>query len=316
MLDKSINSMLSAIEIYNKPNFSYREETFSILAINSWELLFKAILLKNVSYKCDFLFIKEPILKKNGQKSLRKRNKLNRVGNPITIGIFDAIKKLNERNIKISDTLNSSIEALVELRDNAIHFVNEREISKEIQELGFACIKNYMNFIKKFKVEIDLSKYNFYLMPLAYVDSKVYSKSIITEEVRKYLEFIKSKVDFQEGNDDFTVAISIDVKFNKSNSFDGIGIKYQPDGIPISLSEEEIKTRFPLDHKKITTRAKKRYSNFKQDKGFNEIMKKIKSDESLCYIRKLDPENPKSNKKPFYSSNIWQELDQFYSKTK
>lgn len=34
-LDKSINSMLSAIEIYNKPNFSYREETYAILAINS-----------------------------------------------------------------------------------------------------------------------------------------------------------------------------------------------------------------------------------------------------------------------------------------
>lgn len=31
LLDKSVNSMLSAIEIYNKPNFSYREETFAIL---------------------------------------------------------------------------------------------------------------------------------------------------------------------------------------------------------------------------------------------------------------------------------------------
>lgn len=42
MLEKSIAAMLSAIEIYNKPDFKYREETFSVLCINSWELLFKS----------------------------------------------------------------------------------------------------------------------------------------------------------------------------------------------------------------------------------------------------------------------------------
>jgi hypothetical protein len=42
LLDKSVSAMISAIEIYNKPDFKYREETFAILAINSWELLLKA----------------------------------------------------------------------------------------------------------------------------------------------------------------------------------------------------------------------------------------------------------------------------------
>ena len=35
LLDKSIGSMLSAIEIYNKPAFHNREEVFAILAVNS-----------------------------------------------------------------------------------------------------------------------------------------------------------------------------------------------------------------------------------------------------------------------------------------
>ena len=30
-VDKSIGAALSAIEVYNKPDFKYREETFSIL---------------------------------------------------------------------------------------------------------------------------------------------------------------------------------------------------------------------------------------------------------------------------------------------
>ena len=33
---------VAAIEVYNKPNFSYREEAFSLLMTNAWELLLKA----------------------------------------------------------------------------------------------------------------------------------------------------------------------------------------------------------------------------------------------------------------------------------
>ena len=35
LLDKSISAIVSAIEIYNKPDFKYREETFSVLCINA-----------------------------------------------------------------------------------------------------------------------------------------------------------------------------------------------------------------------------------------------------------------------------------------
>jgi len=305
--------MLSAIEIYNKPNFSYREETFAILAVNAWELLLKAVLLKKCNYKMVNLYIMEPVLKLNGEKSTRKKPKLNRAKNPMTIGIFEVIKKIEEKEITISENLKSSIEALVELRDNAIHFHNEKEISKELQELGFACIKNYMNIIKFWNIEIDLSNYNFYLMPLAYIDSKIEASSITTDEVQKYVDFVKNKVNGAT-DDEYTIAISIDIQFNKTNSFDAIGVKYSPDGIPITISEEDIRVRFPLDTKKLTETAKKRYTDFKQDKKFNNAMKILKSNDKLCHIRQLDPENPKSMKKPYYSSNILQELDKKYTR--
>lgn len=313
LLDKSINSMLSAIEIYNKPNFSYREETFAILAVNSWELVLKAYLLKISSYKINNLYVMEPVLKKNGDKSTRKKPKLNRAENPITIGLFEVIKKIEEKGTPISENIKNSIESLVELRDNAIHFHNEKEISKELQELGFGCIKNYMNLIKLWQIEIDLSCYNFYLMPLAYVDSKVEATSITTEEVKKYIDFVKNKVS-NTTDDEYTIAISIDIQFNKSNSFDAIGMRYAEDGIPVTLTEEDIRNRFPLTTKQLTDAAKKRYSDFKQDRNFNSLMKTIKENEKLCYIRQLDPENEKSNKKPFYGTNIWKELDKHYNR--
>ena len=60
LIDKSIGSMLSAIEIYNKPEFKYREETFAILAINSWELLLKARLLKLNNYRVNSIYCYKP----------------------------------------------------------------------------------------------------------------------------------------------------------------------------------------------------------------------------------------------------------------
>jgi hypothetical protein len=46
LAEKATHAAVAAIEIYNKPGFRYREETFSILMLNAWELLLKARILK------------------------------------------------------------------------------------------------------------------------------------------------------------------------------------------------------------------------------------------------------------------------------
>ena len=73
LIDKSIGSMLSAIEIYNKPDFKYREETFTILAINSWELLLKARILKLNNYRINSIYCYKPYVSKTGVKSNKKK---------------------------------------------------------------------------------------------------------------------------------------------------------------------------------------------------------------------------------------------------
>ena len=45
LLANSLAAILSSIEIYNKPDFKYREEIFTILNINAWELLLKTKIL-------------------------------------------------------------------------------------------------------------------------------------------------------------------------------------------------------------------------------------------------------------------------------
>lgn len=46
LCDNSRAAMLAAIEIYNKPQTSYREQVVTVLAVNAWELILKAALRK------------------------------------------------------------------------------------------------------------------------------------------------------------------------------------------------------------------------------------------------------------------------------
>ena len=315
LLEKSIASMLSAIEVYNKPNFQYREETFAILAVNAWELLLKAIILKQNRYKLRSLYVLKPHIKKDGVKSTTKKLvDRNRSGNPKTISILETITILKNQKY-LPSNLCANIEALIELRDNSIHFTNMDGISRQIQELGFACIKNYITLIKEKKIEIDISSYNFYLMPLAYVASNIVSESVLTEETRNYLTLIKSKIAKEEKTDqNYDIAITIDIDFKKGNSFDSLGFTYDKDGIKISLTEENIRKRYPWDNAELTNRCKARYSNFVQNKKWNERKKEMKTNTKLYRERLLDPGNPKSAKKGFYSTNVFSYLDNYYTK--
>ena len=152
MIDKSLSAMMSAIEIYNKPDFKYREEAFVVLAVNAWELLFKAkILVDN----------------KNKQRSIQAFRdgelKRTRYGNPMTIDVFAAMRKID-----LDAAFHENINALVEMRDTATHYVHTSEIKYIIFSLGIAMLKNYQKLILKWFGR-SLKEYNLFIMPLAFM---------------------------------------------------------------------------------------------------------------------------------------------------
>lgn len=169
MLEKSVAAMLSAIEIYNKPDFKYREETFSVLCINAWELLLKAKVLNLASNKVASLYAMEYKTLKTGKKSSVRRPKKNRSGNPLSINIFEAYRIVTEDyGVRINKAVNDNLVALTEIRDNSIHFVNDDLLlSLKIQELGSASLQNYLHLVSSWFGDV-LSGYNFYLMPLSF----------------------------------------------------------------------------------------------------------------------------------------------------
>jgi hypothetical protein len=98
LLYKSIQATLSAIELYNKPNFSYREESFTILMVNTWELLLKAKILNDANQDVASVYIIDTSKRKKGWNSYKKsRYKKIRLGNFFAIDICVAMSKLSLR---------------------------------------------------------------------------------------------------------------------------------------------------------------------------------------------------------------------------
>ena len=137
----------------------------------------------------------------------------------------------------------------------------------------------------------------------------------MTNETKNYLSLVKSKIANEVSEDQkYDIAITIDIDFKKGNSFDGIGFTYDSNGIKVSLSEENIRKKYPWDHAEVVTRCKARYSDFIQNKDWNARKKELKTNPKLYRDRLLDPQNPKSPKKGFYSTNVFAYLDNYYTK--
>ena len=131
MLDKSQESFLLAIEIYNKPTIKFRVEGFCFFVCNAWEMLLKAHLLNT------------------GNSIYYKDKKLNQNR---TISLTDCIKKVLTNN---KDPLRKNLEVVVGIRNMANHLVIP-EYASMMNDVFMACVKNYTTKLKAyFDITID-----------------------------------------------------------------------------------------------------------------------------------------------------------------
>ena len=316
LLDKSIAAMIAAIEVYNKPDFMYRGETFSILAINSWELLLKAKLLKDNHNKMRCLYIMENIINKDGKKSKKKKIKTTRSGNPFTHSIEFIAKKLVEKN-EMDQVVFNNIIALIELRDSAILFYNySLKFNVRIQVIGTATLKNYVALYKKW-FNKDLSEFNFYLKPHSFVQQKNEADILmLNNEEKNFFKYIDELEDASLSNEEYSIALNIDVKFSKSTSKDAIKVAFSQDedAIKVTFTEEQLKAKYPMDYAELTARCKDRYSDFLQNNDYHRNRRLYEADIKCAHVRFLDPDNAKGGKKIFYSEAMLSKLDNHYTK--
>lgn len=321
MLEKSIAAMLSAIEIYNKPDFRYREDTFSVLCINSWELLLKAKVLNLASNNPASIYVHEYRTLKSGAKSKVRRRKINRAGNPMSISLFQAYRIIEqEYGVKIEKSVYDNLEALTEIRDNAIHFVNDDfHLAVKIQELGSASLRNYFHLATSWFGDV-LSEYNFYLMPLSFFRSIDQASAVsLNASERKVLNYIKNaeqKYDDESELGPYNLTLRIDMKFHKgkSDSAFPVQIVNDPNATAVRIAEEDITEKYPWDYKVLSTRLSKRYKDFKMNSKYHRLRKALEKNKKFAYERLLNPANAKGGRKIFYNPNIQKEFDKHYTR--
>ena len=318
LLDKSLDAMLAAIEIYNKPRFPYRDESFAVLAINAWELVFKSRLLHLGRNKLAVIIDKERRKNRNGIWSKKQYVKRNRAGNPMSIGIFKACDRLaSEYGDTVPPAVRANVEALCEIRDNSIHFFNDCPlVEKRINEIGSASAQNYMNITRQW-FGVDFSEFNLSLLPIAFLRSFRSAAGVATSpQEEKVIEYIESVSGEYNSEDDFNVALHVEVSMRRTKdvSATAFQISSAPDAIPITIEEEDIRANYPWSYDILSVRLGKRFTDFKANQKYHNIRKALEKNEKYANERFLDPGNPKSARKMFYSPNILGEFDPHYKK--
>lgn len=153
LLEKSRESFLMAIEVYNKPTIRYRVEGFSMFICNAWELLLKARLITTAGAQSIYY-------KDNPQRTLSLENCIAKV--------FTNQKA----------PLRINLEKIIELRNTSTHFITE-EYEMVYVPLFQACIFNYTEKIHDF-FDIDMTKY----VPQNFLTLTVSLRPLDVEEIR------------------------------------------------------------------------------------------------------------------------------------
>ena len=321
-VEKSIGAALSAIEVYNKPDFKYREETFSILMINSWELLLKARIVKENKGDLKLIYLMINKIGKNGNKLNTLTPELNRSQNPKTIGLPKCLNLCEQPPISLNTTVKENVFLLMEIRDTAIHFQHaDLYLSKKVFEIGTASLRNYLNLITEW-FNYDLSIYNFFLMPMTFFHEfeaiKSFSINNNKDQIENLLKYISSKENDTPSDEakEFNISLKLETKFVKSTSTESMLVNYSndPDAIKINVQEEDALKNYPFDYEKLIKALNTRYSDFKANQKFHNIKRPLIKIKKYCKTRMLDPTNAKSIKKDWYSTEILKEFDKHYEK--
>lgn len=318
LLDNSIQSMLSAIEIHNKPQITYRYQVVVILLINSWELALKSYILK---YQPD-----TKILKSDGT----------------TKPFPECIRNVESNLGKSILPTTENLELLYKYRCNYIHFYND-----DLDVMLFSLIQKSVIFYSKF-ISIYFNKDisdidDLYILPIGFKkpvspldfisnksflrDAPNFVKSFFNEIIDKTERLSNENIDEmvfvpysinltnikKVKNADIIAAISKNSEIKVSIE-ENVTITDKQDAKEVRIEEEDLYGKFfNLRFAEVVEFCKHNIPNFKRNNIFYSHMRELKNDPSLHHVRLLDPNKPDGSKKDFYSRNILNELVKRYN---
>lgn len=135
LIQKSRESMLSAIQIFNNPNMSFKSESFCVLSIIAWTYLMHAYFRKNnIEYRYFDL--------QNGKKKKFHKTKNGAYKH------WELERCLNEEKNPVDNITSSNLRFLIGLRHEIEHQMTSR-IDDLLSAKFQACCLNFNSYIKK-----------------------------------------------------------------------------------------------------------------------------------------------------------------------
>lgn len=311
MAEKSVQAAVAAIEIYNKPDFLFREEAFSLLMTNAWELLLKAKWLSDHGESEACLLEQKP----DGTA------RVSRSGNPCTHGLGYLAERLVADNDSGFDRAAcDNVLALIEIRDTSAHFIHkDLHLGKRVLEIATASLRNFLVLTGEW-FQIDLSRYNFFLMPLSFYHGfeAITAASVGSQpdQVQRLIAYLDRLIGDAQDASTKHVALTIETKFVRAKDASAIAFRWtdSPEAPAVRLSEGDVLRNYPMTYRDLTELLRRRYADFRETEQYHRLRRKIEQEKKYCITRALDPRNPKSSKQRFYNTNIVVEFDRHYTK--
>ncbi len=135
LLNKSRESALAAVQIFNNPNITFKSETYIVLMVIAWTYLLHAYYREN---KIEYRYYKE----KNGRRYFDKTKSG-------AYKYWELERCLNDKDCPISKDAYNNLRFLIELRHEIEHQMTTR-IDDFLSARFQACCINYNQYIRDF----------------------------------------------------------------------------------------------------------------------------------------------------------------------
>ncbi|MCX8021087.1 MAG: DUF3644 domain-containing protein [Chitinophagaceae bacterium] len=337
LLQKAKDSALLGIEFYNKPAVRFKSEGFIAMMIIAWTSLFHAYYLKHK---------KKPFFRK--QKTGTKRPHFETIREKLPDGRiikekkwWDLSKCINEYfGVDSANPIRANLEFFIPLR-NMIEHRYLPELDIQIFGECQALLLNFDNFIEKhfgakhslkiflsFSLQTSNSPQNI----IEATKSELRKKGItnIVDYIKSFRSTLKTEI-FESPQYSFK-AVLIQVKNHESKdalpikfihydnlteeqkqSLNAAGIVLIKDKVVKIPDTEYLADKITYDE--LTKLLRKKIPGFKINEKFHSIKREIITERpKLIHQRRLDPKNPSSSKKDYYSPEIVAEFEKKYSK--
>lgn len=321
LVEKSRSACIAAIETYNRASVQYREETFAILMINAWELLLKARVMKENGGKVSSIHAYKIVKNKKGED--RKQYIKTRTGLNYSIGVWTAsgmVHAYTKDGIDLPCAHN--IQALLEIRDNAVHFVSKSaQLRKALGEISLACVRNYVLASQKwFGMRFD--DLNIASIPVTFdldqqeIEAVAKKPGVAVIKFLKHMQALEKDASGTNSKFSFSIVVSYDVQKKKVDGAVPAHLvgPHEHAEVVMMIDENAIPAGYDWTYQELISHLRKRYSDFGATAKFHKLNKKLREDKANCIIRYLNPKKKAaSTTTRFYNPNIIKHFDKHYS---